>query len=94
MMSFRFALILIVGGILGVFLGIPIPVGGSIVAAVLFAGLGAMAGAILGETWAGQDLEATWRIDKLAFWGRLAGTLGKNLLGAVMAAVVVTALMS
>ena len=82
----------IVGGILGVFIGVPIPLIGSFVAAVFFAGLGAMAGAILGEISVGQRLDTSWRIGKAAFWGRLAGTLGKLIVGAVMVAVVVAAL--
>ena len=65
----------IIGGIVGIFVGVPIPLIGSIVAVVLFAGLGAMAGAILGETWAGRDADTSWRIGKLAFWGRQAGRL-------------------
>ena len=83
----------IIGAIVGIFVGVPIPLIGSIVAVVLFAGLGAMAGAILGETWAGRDADTTWRIARLAFWGRLAGTLGKVILGAVMIAVVVAAML-
>jgi hypothetical protein len=79
------------GALVGVVVGLPIPLVGSVVAAVLFAGLGAMAGAILGELWAGKDLDASWRIGRLAFWGRLAGTLGKVLIGAMMIAVVVAA---
>jgi len=84
----------IVGTVLGIFVGIPIPIPlvGPILAALLFAGLGALAGAMLGELWAGKDLDASWRIGKAAFRGRLAGTLGKMLLGAVMVAVVVIAL--
>jgi uncharacterized protein YqgC (DUF456 family) len=80
------------GAIVGIFVGLPIPLIGSVVAAVLFAGLGAMAGAVLGETSVGRDADATWRIAKLAFWGRLAGTLGKIILGAVMIALVMAAL--
>ena len=83
----------ITGGILGVFIGLPLPLIGPIVAAVLFAGLGAMAGAMLGEVSTGRELGKSWRIARLAFWGRLAGTLGKMLLGAVMVAVVVAALL-
>ena len=83
----------IIGGIVGIFVGVPIPLIGSLVAVVLFAGLGAMAGAILGETWAGQDVDTSWRIARLAFWGRLAGTLGKIIVGAVMIAVVVVAML-
>jgi hypothetical protein len=82
----------IVGGILGVFIGVPIPLIGSVVAAVFFAGLGAMVGAILGEISVGQRLNTSWRIGKVAFWGRLAGTLGKMIVGAVMVVVVVAAL--
>jgi uncharacterized protein YqgC (DUF456 family) len=84
----------IVGAFIGVVVGVPIPLIGSIVAAVVFAGLGAMAGAVLGETWAGRDLDTTWRIAKLAFWGRLAGTLGKVIVGAVMIAIVITAILT
>jgi uncharacterized protein len=84
----------IIGGLVGVVVGVPIPLVGSLVAAVLFAGLGAMAGAILGETWIGKDPGTSWRIAKLAFWGRLAGTLGKLILGAVMIAVVVAAMLT
>ena len=52
------------GGTLGVFIGIPIPLVGSAVAAVFFAGLGAMAGAILGEISVGQRLGTSWRVAK------------------------------
>jgi uncharacterized protein YqgC (DUF456 family) len=82
----------LIGGIVGIFVGVPIPVIGSVVAAVLFAALGAMAGAALGETSAGRDAGTSWRIAKLAFWGRLAGTAGKIILGAVMIVVVIAAL--
>ena len=83
----------IVGGILGAFIGMPIPLIGSVLAAVFFAGLGAMAGAILGETWAGREADTSWRIGRAAFWGRLAGTLGKMILGAVMIVIVVAAIL-
>jgi uncharacterized protein len=79
----------ITGGILGVFVGVPIPLVGPIFAALLFAGLGAMVGAMLGEMSVGRNLAASWQIGKAAFWGRLAGTLGKVLIGAVMVAVVI-----
>ena len=82
----------ILGGLLGVFIGMPIPLLGPIFAALLFAGLGAMAGAMLGEVWAGRNVGTSWRVGKAAFWGRLAGTLGKMLVGAVMIAVVLAAL--
>ena len=55
------------GGMLGVFIGVPIPLVGSVVAAVFFAGVGAMAGAILGEISVGQKLGRSWRIGKAVF---------------------------
>ena len=82
----------VIGALLGVFIGVPIPLVGPIFAALFFAGLGAMAGAMLGETWAGKKVDTSWRVGKAAFWGRLAGTLGKMLVGAVMIAVVLAAL--
>jgi uncharacterized protein YqgC (DUF456 family) len=82
----------LLGAVLGLFVGTPVPVVGSIAASLLLAGLGAMGGAILGEVWAGRNLDASWRVGQRAFWGRLLGTLGKMLLGAVMVALVVAAL--
>jgi uncharacterized protein YqgC (DUF456 family) len=82
----------IIGGIVGVIIGMPIPLAGPILAALLFAACGAMTGAIFGEIWAGRNLDASWQIGKAAFLGRLAGTLGKMLIGAVMVTIVVAAL--
>ena len=79
----------IAGGFIGILVGVPIPIVGPIFVALLFAGLGAMTGAMLGEIWAGKNVDTTWQIGKAAFWGRLAGTLGKILVGAVMVVVVV-----
>ncbi len=84
----------IAGGVVGAVVGIPIPLVGSMIAAVLFAALGAMAGAALGEIWLGRDAGTTWHIAKLAFWGRLAGTLGKIIVGAAMIAVVIGAMLT
>jgi len=83
----------VVGGLVGICIGLPIPLVGPIVAAVLFAGLGAMAGAILGESWAGQNLRESWQIGRSAFWGRLAGTLAKITIGAVMIVIVMVTLL-
>jgi uncharacterized protein len=82
-----------VGAVVGIFIGIPVPLIGPILAALLFAGLGALAGAMMGERWAGKDWNASWRIGKAAFGGRLAGTLGKILLGGAMLVVVIVALL-
>jgi hypothetical protein len=83
----------ILGGLLGIIVGLPIPLVGSILAAVLFAALGALAGAVLGETWSGKGPSASWQIAKVAFWGRLKGTLGKLLIGAIMILVAAVALL-
>ena len=64
---------------------------GPLIAALLFAGLGALAGAMLGETIGGQSLAASWKIGKAAFWGRLLGTLAKTVIGAIMAGVAIAA---
>lgn len=82
----------VIGSIVGVFAGVPIPVLGSVLAAVLFAAIGALFGALLGELSLGQTADAGWRVGKAAFWGRLGGTLGKMLVGAVMIAVAVAAM--
>jgi len=66
---------------------------GSVLGALLFASLGAMAGAIAGEISTGRKFDVSWHIAKRAFWGRLAGTLGKMLLGALMIAVTAVALL-
>jgi hypothetical protein len=66
---------------------------GPIVGAVLFAGLGALAGAVLGERWKGRDLEESLRVGEAAFWSRLLGTLGKSLIGAVMVVLVLAAVL-
>jgi uncharacterized protein YqgC (DUF456 family) len=84
----------LIGGLVGIVVGVPIPVLGSVVAAVLFAAIGAMAGAVLGELSLRQTASRSWRVGKAAFWGRLAGTLGKMLLGAIMIAAVIAAMLA
>ncbi|HEV3136277.1 MAG TPA: DUF456 domain-containing protein [Pirellulales bacterium] len=82
----------VIGGFVGLVVGLPIPVIGSLAAAVLFAGLGAMAGAILGESSLGRDLDASVEVGKAAFVGRLIGTLAKMLISSTMVAVTLGAL--
>ncbi len=82
----------ILGALIGMTIGLPIPLIGSLLAALLFAGVGALIGAMLGEHTAGRGLGDTWRIGKAAFWGRLLGTLSKSLVGVLMLAAVVIAL--
>ncbi|MFV1968299.1 MAG: DUF456 family protein [Pirellulaceae bacterium] len=82
----------LVGGVFGLFVALPIPVVGPVVGALLFASLGALGGAVLGEQWKGKDLDESIRIGHAAFWGRLFGTLGKALVGALMIALLLVAL--
>jgi uncharacterized protein YqgC (DUF456 family) len=84
------ALIGSVGGAMtGLFVGVPIPVIGSVIAALAFAGLGAFLGAMFGEYTAGRSLADSWKIGLAAFWGRMFGTFAKTLIGAVMAGVAI-----
>ncbi len=84
-----------IGGFVGIFVGgvlIPIPIVGSVVGVLVCASLGALVGAVLGEQWKGRDMEESMRVGQAAFWSRLAGTLGKVGVGAVMIAVLIAAL--
>jgi uncharacterized protein len=85
----------VVAGLAGLVIGtplIPIPVVGSLVGLVLLGALGAMAGAILGETWKGRTSDESWRAGVGAFRGRLLGTLAKMAVGLAMVIVVVAAM--
>jgi uncharacterized protein YqgC (DUF456 family) len=82
----------IVGGIVGLFVGLPIPIVGSLAAALVFGGLGALAGAFLGESWKGRDFDQSLGVGKAAFVGRVLGTLAKMIVGSVMVAVTIVAL--
>jgi uncharacterized protein len=76
-----------IGGIGGIF--VPVPV----VAPIVCAGLGALAGAVIGEQWKGRDLDASLSIGHAAFWGRLIGTLGKILVGCIMLVLLIVSLL-
>jgi len=80
------------GALFGMLVGIPIPLVGSLAGALLFAGLGALAGAILGERWKGRDMDESWKVGVGAFWGRILGTLAKTIVGSIILAVAVAAL--
>ncbi len=79
----------LIGAIVGMFVGLPIPIVGSLIASVLCGGAGAATGAILGERWKGNNWDGSVEIGFAAFWGKLLGTVGKAICGAVMAAVVI-----
>ena len=51
------------------FVGIPVPIVGSLLAALLFGGLEALRRAVVGETLRGQSAEASLRIGHAAFLG-------------------------
>lgn len=70
-----------VGAIAGGIIGLPIPILGPVLAALLFGGLGATAGAMLAEWSDGKPWRENWRIGHAAFWGRTTGTFGKMLVG-------------
>lgn len=74
----------LIGALVGFFVGLPIPVVGGLVASLLFSGLGAGLGAILGQRWRGKNWNETMSVGWAAFTGRLLGTLGKSICGAVM----------
>ncbi len=81
----------IVGAIVGLFVGTPVPVIGSVVVSLLLGGLGAFTGAVLGERWKGRVWDDSIAVGKAAFWGRLAGTLGKVICAATIMSVVIGA---
>jgi len=76
----------------GLFVGLPIPLVGSLAAALLFGGAGALAGAFLGESWKGRDFDTSMEVGKAAFVGRLLGTLAKMIISSVMVVVTLVAL--
>ncbi len=81
----------IVGAIMGLFIGTPVPVVGSIVVSLLLGGVGAFAGAVLGERWKGRSWDEAFAIGKAAFWGRLLGTMGKLVCSGTNMCVVIAA---
>jgi uncharacterized protein len=84
----------LVGAIAGMFVGLPIPIVGSLIASVLLGGVGALAGAALGERWVGKDWHGSLEVGFAAFWGKLLGTFGKVVCGAIMAGIAIFLLWS
>ena len=82
----------IAGATVGIFVGVPIPVVGSLVAAIVFAGVGAALGAMAGESMLGRAWTESREVGWAAFRGRLLGTLAKMIVGSVMVAVALCAL--
>lgn len=76
-----------VGALAGAVIGVPIPIVGPVLGAILFASAGALGGAVLGETWKGRSLDASWKVGQAAFFGRMMGTLAKAAVGSAMVAI-------
>ena len=81
-----------VGSIVGFFVGLPIPVVGSLLAAVVFGGCGALVSAMLGESWKGRDFDHSIEIGKAAFVGRVLGTVGKLIITTIMVGLTLAAI--
>ena len=89
--SKRSAVLAVLGSIPGAILGSIIgsalvPVVGTLIGVVVFAGLGALGGAMLGEWWKGRKLEESWKVGQSAFWGRVLGSVAKISIASIMLA--------
>jgi hypothetical protein len=73
-----------IGSILGITAGLPIPVIGSFVMALVGGAAGAFFGAYLGESWKGRPEAERVAIGRGAFTGRIWGTVGKLAVGVIM----------
>tara|TARA_B100000902_G_scaffold386669_1_gene429621 strand:- start:811 stop:1362 length:552 start_codon:yes stop_codon:yes gene_type:complete len=69
------------GSLAGIFIGIPIPIIGSLIAALLFSGAGALLGAYYGERVEGRNSQEAWKVGVSSFFGRVLGSLFKILCG-------------
>lgn len=74
----------IAGSIIGAVMGLPIPIVGSLAGALMGGASGAFAGAYLGEMWKHGNAGKSVSVGMGAAIGRLLGTMGKLLVGAVM----------
>ena len=72
------------GSLAGAMFGSPIPVFGSLAGALFGGSAGAFAGAYYGESSRQRSHRESVAVGKAAFWGRLWGTAGKFIVGAVM----------
>jgi uncharacterized protein YqgC (DUF456 family) len=75
------------GSLAGAMISLPIPIVGPIVGALAGGAGGAFAGAWLGEIWKGRTAAEGAHIGTGAMIGRLLGTSGKLLVGAIMVVV-------
>lgn len=77
----------IIGSLSGAFISLPIPLVGPVIGALAGGALGAFIGAWIGEMWKGRSWQEGLDISKGAVIGRLLGTAGKLILGALMVAI-------
>lgn len=93
--SRRGALLALIGSVLGSFAGAVtlsiIPVLGTVLGLILGGAFGAMVGAVIGEKSLGRDTADSLRLGKIAFWGRLFGSLSKIAIAGLLVAVAVIA---
>ena len=75
-------------------MGVPIPIVGPPIAAVMGGALGALIGAALAERSRGERAYKSWQVGQAAFWGRLVGTGIKTIVATIIAAVIVGALVA
>ncbi len=90
--SRRSALLSGVGSIIGAILGtawIPVPIVGTVFGACL----GALGGAMFGESWKGRQIDHNWQVGLAAFWGRLLGSMAKILIASVLVTVTLAGLL-
>jgi len=91
------ALWALLGSILGSILGASvlsiIPLLGTAVGLVLGAALGAMGGAFFAEKSLGKDTEESLRLGKVAFWGRLLGSVAKIMIAGVLVSIAILAVL-
>lgn len=76
-----------VGSIVGALFTIPIPIIGPVVGALAGGAGGAFVGAWLGELWKGKTAQEGMHVGTGAMLGRLLGTSGKLIVGALMCVV-------
>ena len=74
----------VAGSLTGAILGSPVPILGNIAGALGGGALGAFGGAYLGEVWKGRTSNESLYVGQAAFAGRLLGTVGKLILGAMI----------
>lgn len=82
----------LIGAIGGGIVGVPIPIVGPPIAAVMGGAFGALIGAGMAEHSRGERAHQSWRVGQAAFWGRLLGTGIKTAVATIIAAVIVGAI--